>query len=363
MKVVCLIENINSGGAERQLTGLASMLQCEGFFVEVWTYLEGDFYAPILKQNNVGYKYFSSASGKLLRIPVLLKQILKYRPDYVIAYVDTPSMIACILKLLCPTFKLIVSERNTTQMLNEREKIKFSLFRFADYIVANSYSQTNFINEHFPGLKLKIRCITNFVDTDVFKPLADKSYDNKQIRILTVARIAPQKNVKNYIRAINAIVERGITNIIVNWVGLVNENDNYYIECRELIKELKLEDFFEVHKATTNVSDWYYNNDIFCLPSLHEGYPNVLCEAMCCGMPVICGDICDNAQICEIDRSLLFKPEDYKDIAEKLSYFLSQTKEQLSILSEKSLEIAKRKFSKDAFIKKYIDIMLPNTKA
>ena len=359
MKVACLIENINSGGAERQLTGLASMLQNRGFTVEVWTYYEGDFYAPILKQNNVGYKYLSSASGKLLRIPVLLKQILKYRPDYVIAYVDTPCIIACILKFLCPTFKLIVSERNTTQTLDKRENFKFSLYRFADHIVANSYSQTNFINEHFPGLRAKNRCITNFVDTDIFNPLLARTFDNQDIRILTVARIAPQKNVKNYIRAINAIVKNGITNIKVNWVGLVNESDRYYIECRELIKELNLEDIFEVHKATTSVLEWYYKNDVFCLPSLHEGYPNVLCEAMCCGMPVICGDICDNEQISEIDRSMLFNPKDYQDIAEKLTIFLMQTKEQMTLLSERNIEIAKRKFSKDAFIKKYIDIMRP----
>ena len=51
-KVICLIESLGSGGAERQLTYLASQIKGRGYNVEVWTYYPNDFYAPIFGIKN-----------------------------------------------------------------------------------------------------------------------------------------------------------------------------------------------------------------------------------------------------------------------------------------------------------------------
>ena len=50
MKVLCLIENLGSGGAERQMVGLAALLKERGHDVTVLTYYPDDFYKHVLDE-------------------------------------------------------------------------------------------------------------------------------------------------------------------------------------------------------------------------------------------------------------------------------------------------------------------------
>ena len=51
--ILCLLESLGSGGAERQLTGLAVMLKQQGYEVEVWYYVKNEFYLPYLQENRL----------------------------------------------------------------------------------------------------------------------------------------------------------------------------------------------------------------------------------------------------------------------------------------------------------------------
>ena len=231
-KIICLIASLGSGGAERQLTGLAVLLKQQGYDVEVWTYYPNDFYLPTLKDGNVKYRYIPEAQRKSKRLSVLRKELKKANPDTVIAYLDTACMVACIIKALGAKFKLIVSERNTTQHLSRRERLKFFLYRFANYIVPNSHTQSDLIKRNFPFLAHKVKCITNFVDTGVFVPAKTK-IERTPKRILTVARIMPQKNVINYIKAIKKVVDKGGV-LRVDWYGNSVDGNYYNTTCAVL---------------------------------------------------------------------------------------------------------------------------------
>ena len=50
MKVLCLIDGLGSGGAQRQLVGLASLLKKEGYDVLVVYYHGDHFFVPFLKE-------------------------------------------------------------------------------------------------------------------------------------------------------------------------------------------------------------------------------------------------------------------------------------------------------------------------
>lgn len=354
-KIICLIESLGSGGAERQMSGLAVLLKEQGYDVEVWTYYPNDFYVPTLQNAGVPYRYIAEAQSKKNRTKVLRRELKKAKPDTVIAYLDTACMVACIIKALGTKFKLIVSERNTTQRISKRERIKFFLYRFADWIVPNSHTQAEFITTHYPNLSRKVRCITNFVDTDKFVPI-ENYVTNEPLRILTVARIMPQKNILKYLDAIKLAVDGGVK-AHFDWVGQ-SLGDDYQAECNERIRVLGLGKYFTFHERDNNIINWYHNADVLCMPSSFEGFPNVICEAMCCGLPIICSNVSDNSRIIDDGKNgFLFDPNDTKSIAKAITHITKCTPQSRSDMRLSSLELSCSKFSARIFIREYIKLI------
>ena len=97
-KIICLIESLGSGGAERQLTGLAVLLKQQGYDVEVWYYSPKHFYCKDLENGNVKFRHISEAENKYKRLGIIRKELLKAKPDTVITYLNTPCIIGCITK-------------------------------------------------------------------------------------------------------------------------------------------------------------------------------------------------------------------------------------------------------------------------
>ena len=171
MKIVLFTDSLGAGGAQRQLVGLAKLLQAKQYDITVLTYHKDEFYLPFLQECNIKYVLLDNAIGSVKRISAVINYIKKEKPDTLIAYQETPSLIACIAKIVCPYVRVIVSERNTTQVLDFRTKVRFFLYRWADRIVPNSYSQEKYIKQSKPKLSHKITTITNFVDLDKFSPI------------------------------------------------------------------------------------------------------------------------------------------------------------------------------------------------
>lgn len=355
-KILCLIESIGSGGAERQLTGLAVMLRKHGHEVEVCYYINRDFYRPFLQENGVRSCFLEEASDSRKRFGALKKHIKAYKPDTVISYSASPSMIVCLLKLLGAKFNLIVSERNTTQVLNFRERLRFLLYRWADQIVPNSQSQGDFINKHYRNLSYKVKVITNFVDTEKFSPAEDKRLDLEETHMVCVGRLMPQKNVPHFIEAISKVIING-RKIHVDWFGL-DLQDAYSTECHNAIKNFGLEGTFVFQAPSPTIQEEYRKSDVFCLPSYYEGFPNVLCEAMSCGLPVLCSRVCDNPNIVEEgNNGYMFNPNSIDDMVATIEKYLDLSVEKKKEMGFKSRKIALGMFSMDSFIKKYLGII------
>ncbi|WP_294590779.1 glycosyltransferase family 4 protein [uncultured Phocaeicola sp.] len=353
-KIICLIDSLVSGGAQRQLVGLACLLKSKGFNVSVMTYHNIPFYVGQLKESNVPYMVVVKASNPKLRFYYMAKALKKSNPDIVIAYLDVPCIVAVISKLVGCRYKLVVSERNTTQKLGIMERIKFFLYKYADTIIPNSYSQAAFIREHYPKLALKTHTITNFVDTSLFRPSIQQCNDNV-LKILSVGRVSEQKNILCYIEAINIVRLKGV-NVQVKWYG--DKFKEYYEQCINKIQEYQLGDIFIFYDASPNIASVYNEADVFCLPSIYEGFPNVICEAMSCGLPILCSNVCDNPNLVKEDSNgLLFNPLSADDIASSILKFNELDLSARYRMAKESRLFAINNFSSDSFVQKYIDII------
>ena len=350
MRILCLIEALGSGGAERQMVGLASLLKKDGNDVAVMTYYPKDFYKFVLDEAGVKHIYVENAQSKFKRIPELSKAVSKYKPDAVICYSPSAAEIACLLKMMGGKFNLIVSERNSIRSNSRREKLKFYMYQWADHIVPNSHEQELFIEKYYPSLIKKTDVITNFVDTDYFSPKGEYT-SLLPCRIICVGRDNPQKNQLRFIDAVKSLADKGLS-FKVDWYG--SFESDYGRQCVKKIKELHIESWIELKGETKNVRDEYRKHDVFCLPSIYEGFPNVLCEAMSCGLPAVCSNVCDNPLIVQDGvNGFLFDPNNTEDMARKIEKMVMLNDTEKRRMSEVNREKSLEMFSKEAFLEKY----------
>lgn len=279
----------------------------------------------------------------------------KERPDWVVSYQETPSLLACIAKVTGCKFRLIVSERNTTQAVGMNERVRFFLYRWADAIVPNSYAQENYLTSHYPWMQKKLKTITNFVDLDYFSFIERKK--RKVPEIVIAATIWSSKNTLGFIEAVKKLVDRN-SRFHVSWYGKSNIDMDYYNESLQKIQEYGIQDYIELKDKTKQIKNVYHNADLFCLPSFYEGTPNVICEAISTGLPVACSDVCDNYIYVKPGcNGVLFDPNNPNDMANKISQLLYISSLEFEKYQKNSRQIALGKLSKDVFVDAYVKII------
>lgn len=350
---MCLSDRLGyRGGAERQLSGLTYFLKQEGYDVTAVTYLKQSHPSPL--ELNYGMNYTClDASNIISKLFKVGKYIKKNKIDVVIAYKNGPTMLCCLLKLLGLKFKLIASERSSTHEKN-RERLKFFLYRFSDVIVPNSYAQSRFIIIQYPNLAHKVKTIVNFVDVNKFSPNGSSRVSN--CKGVIVGSIKEAKNPLNLIRAIKIMKDRNLV-FHIDWIGTVND-EGLYEKCVRLVDELEVSDYICLKPATIDIHLEYLKYSFFCLPSIYEGFPNTLCEAMSCGLAVIASDVCDNPYILEQGKyGRLFNPNNPEMIADALSDMIRLSNNDLEELGLKNRSRIIELCSSKSFVKNYMELI------
>ena len=354
-KIILFTDCLGAGGAQRQLVGLAIMLKEKDYNVTVATYHNIDFYKKQLDDAGVRNLVIPNGSNKKTRIWAVRTFLKKERPDWVVSYQETPSLLACIAKVTGCKFRLIVSERNTTQAVGMNERVRFFLYRWADAIVPNSYAQENYLTSHYPWMQKKLKTITNFVDLDYFSFIERKK--RKVPEIVIAATIWSSKNTLGFIEAVKKLVDRN-SRFHVSWYGKSNIDMDYYNESLQKIQEYGIQDYIELKDKTKQIKNVYHNADLFCLPSFYEGTPNVICEAISTGLPVACSDVCDNYIYVKPGcNGVLFDPNNPNDMANKISQLLYISSLEFEKYQNNSRQIALGKLSKDVFVDAYVKII------
>lgn len=354
-KILLITEKLGSGGAERQMCGLASMLTKAGYPCRLITYVENQFYEPYLRQNGVDYQFVSELWNKKTRVFKAAKYVRQYKPDVVISFLPSVNKTMCLAKLFFKA-KLVVSERNNNTCITRGDKIQFNLYRMADAIVPNSNSQGRFICNHFPFLSKKVHPIINFVDVNRFTPL-ENPIRNETLRIVTVARYAHQKNVLTYLKAVRMVKEMGL-NVHFDWYGDKKCYATYYVEIEKLYQKLEISDYLTLHNPNQKIEEEYRKADIFCLPSLYEGYPNVVAEAMSCGLPILCSNVYENPYIVEEGvNGFLFNPESVEDIAGAIEKMADLSFKERQEMGKRNRQLCLQRNTEEAFLKSYVELI------
>lgn len=147
---------------------------------------------------------------------------------------------------------------------------KFSC-TFSDAIVCSSVWDQNYLERNY---KVKAKVIPNYVDTEIFKPL---NIPKKKDSICFVGRLERQKNLIALLEALKGLPYE------LTIIGSGNmrkklekkaEVDNINVRFINSVSHLRLPEILNQH-------------EVFILPSLYEGTPKALLEAMSCGLPVI----------------------------------------------------------------------------
>lgn len=354
-RILLVTENLGSGGAERQICGLAAMLTRSGYHCRLITYVEDQFYEPYLRNNRVDYELVPELWDKRTRVFKAAGYVREYNPDVVISFLPSVNLTMCLAKLLYNA-RLIVSERNNNTNITYRDEIRFNAYRMADAIVPNSNSQGKFICDNFPFLAKKVYPIINFVDVNRFTP-SEPPVHNEVMRIVTVARYTEQKNVLIYMKAIRLVREKRLK-VHFDWYGDKKQNPAYYAKIEQEYSRLDIYDYLTLHEPDTKIEDVYRKSDIFCLPSLYEGYPNVVVEAMSCGLPVICGNRYENPYIVEEGvNGFLFDPEDVDDIVRAIRQILELTNEERHQMGKRNRRVCMERNTEQAFLKSYQELI------
>ena len=365
MKIICLTDSLNSGGAQRQLCMLAVLLKQRGYDVSVLTYHKFDFYKPILDGASV-LSITVEGANKPARMWAVRQSIRRQNPDIVIAYQETPSLFAELAGLPRRDFALIVSERNSDLYQNLGTKRRFFFHRLANAVVCNSFTQTRFIAKTAPWLTKRTTTIINCVDTHKFRPASVQApVDNGPISILVIGNFRPQKNPLALVEAMRIVNQKLPNRVRVDWYGNIwlkngspTKDSVLYLKVQNSIKNNNLDDVFRLHDFVTDIIPLYQSAAAFCLPSLYEGCSNVIAEAMACGKPVLASNICDNSYLVnDKENGFLFDPADPQAIAATIMRFAALPVEQRIQFGRASRDKAERLLSPKVFIQKYIDLM------
>ena len=133
--------------------------------------------------------------------------------------------------------------------------------------------------------------------------------------------------------------------------GVTRENHN----LMRMLKEVKNPDIFVLLGERDDVTDFMLASDVFCMHSKTEGFPNVLGEAMLCGLPCISTDVGDAKYLLN-NSSWIVQPSNPNELAHKLYQLLSLPESERVVLGNIAAKRIRMEFSIDKMSRGYLEL-------
>lgn len=315
IKICFVSAGLEGGGMERSLTNIANYAAGKGYQVTILNLFKTDVFFDLHPDITLIWPDLDRASTHRLQyaarlIPYIRQQLKQVKPDTVLSFGEwfNAYVIMATKFLGIPVF---VSDRMGPML-----KIGFLLettrrimYRFATGIISQTTTAEKILFQK-TGAKniIVIPNALNVIDTDTTV---------KKKQIITVGRLSREKGQSVLIRAFAALENIDWTLHIVG-DGKEKENLENLALCLGVSKRV----YFYGHLKNFNTI--LGESEIFVLPSLYEGFPNALIEAMSVPLACISSDcVAGPSDIIEHGyNGFLFEPNDEKRLTELLKQLI-----------------------------------------
>lgn len=376
INVVHLLPHLDSqtGGMERQALQVAKALSkknCNVVFVTCadWTRMKRDRLRSIDQFGGIPIYRIPTIRGWRLTNAFLflfggIVSLITLRRRYTIVHahqIHTSGIITGVLKSLLPSKSAIVKNPGGGAFgdLQEMEKfwghsiLKGFLLRMIDVFVGVSEET---VNEMADAGFQRVKLIPNGVNTKLFVPVsAEEKLEIRRAILGPVAhdyvavfvgRLGPEKNLLVLLDAI-AEIELDVFLLVVG-EGAQREEVQRYVRTKKIQQRVAF------WGTVNDVHRFYQMADVFVLPSLSEGLPNTLLEAMSCGIPSVGSNINSIRSVIDHKHNgYLFKTDESQDLAEAMTKILTDP-HLARFLSVNARKIVEERFSLDHVAHEYV---------
>ncbi len=324
LRIMLFIHSLHGGGAERVAADLSARWIVCGHEVIVVTRADASNDAYELRKEVVRISLKTADCkgvwANIRRLRALRKEIKRHRPDIVIGFMTTSSILAVLAARGISYCKVIATEHThpPSQTLSSLwQKLRRYTYPKAAKVIALTHGTESWLEKQVPGSDIAV--IPNAVHwpLDNKEPLIDSHKEPDRKRLLAVGRLHHDKGLDLLIKAFASIAH-----LHPDWDLLILGEGDKRAQLQQQIDSAALEKRILMPGRAGNIRSWYESADIYVLSSRTEGLSNSLLEAMACGVPSIAFD-CDTGprEVIrpDLDGILVQPAEDDEALAAHLS--------------------------------------------
>lgn len=298
------------------------------------------------------YFYIPRVAGwlnGLLMFMSLLPQwfrLKQQRPEVIFATWAFPDGFASVLLGKMSGLRVVVKVHGSDVEILARQRLRRVLTVWALNRTSAVVSVSAYLRDMLIDLGVKpsrISVIYNGIDRQKFRPL-DRAVCRQKLGlsstkkiILYVGNLKNDKGVVDLLRAFASIDDVGSSHIELVYAGDGASRVELERLCRE--RDISTAVRFLGKVSHDSLPEWINAADVLCLPSHHEGVPNVLLEAASCGTPCVATTVGGIPEVVTPASGLLVAPGEISALSRALTEALSREWERAKIQSALSLSI------------------------
>jgi len=370
--IFLLIRSLNIGGTERQIIELVKGLDSNHFDITVGLfYNEGALIEEIKSMPRI-HVVSLNKSGRwdIIRFVLRFIKLLKaLQPDILYSFLPDANIVGLIAGRLSGVKRIVWGVRASNMDVSRYDwlastSLRLSTFlsRFSDTIIANSFAGLRFHKDI--GYKTeRMKVIPNGIDTKLFKPDHPSDFrlrgewgiDEKTVSIGLVGRLDPMKDHTTFLQAVKIFDQKECS---VRFVCIGDGKEPYKSEIHSLCRRLGLNGSLIWAGERYDMIAVYNAMDIVTSSSsFGEGFPNVIGEAMACGVPCVVTDVGDSAIIVG-ETGIVVPPKDPQALADGWRSMLKRLNDKSSSIKEMARARIVSHYSSEIFIQKTSRVFL-----